>query len=210
MQQPEPLSGAFLSEAARIANMVSWAYCRRCWWVEQPELESLCWVVCLEVWQQEPWAQTSGADGFGTVCYVACMRQLGRQLRRMQAPASASDHDVKLLAEQARPNDLEKVTAAASLSPEAPVQNLADRLVAIEQLRAKIRGRIFQLLGRTPGVEASALVMLDGLAPREVAQELGLDVWEVYRANEVVVGVSRADQEIGRLARELGEERRWL
>lgn len=187
-------------EAKRIVEMVSWAYARRCWWADQRELEDQCWIYAHEVYEQ---GFDDGVRGFGTLAYVACMRQLGRALRRMQAPVSASDHEVVDMSQTTRANDLAKFQL-----PDRATR--ADDALIVEELRQKIRARLFKLLGATPDVVAAALVMLDGLTPQEVAEALGVEVWGVYRANELVVVVSKADKEIGRLARQLGEERCWL
>lgn len=194
------LSEVYRAEAARIVEIVSWAYARRCWWADQKEIAQQAWTVCMEVHaQQTEWE----VYAYGTVCYVACMRQLSRWLYREQLVVSAGDHDVKNASAEVKRNSVHMLPHLEAS------QFGAHKQLSIAHLRHRIRHRLFQLLGRQPGVEASALVMLDGYPPREVAEGLGIEVGEIYRWNEAVAGVSRADNTIRKLAAELAAERDW-
>lgn len=203
---PAPaLPADYYAAAKQSAESVAAAYCHRCWWAERDELRNQCWLIAMQVWTDAQGfsdAFTGGAAGYGTVCYVAAMRQMGRWLRRQQSPITiGSDHAVKEVSELTTRNSahLLRLEARSDLEGE----------VMVKEIRRRIRERLLDLCGHSPEVEASTLVLLDGLAAREAAEAMSLDVQAVYRWNEVVVGAARTDAEVGKLAAELAAERSW-
>lgn len=201
-----PMPADYEAEASRIATRVSWAYARRCKWADQKDLENQCWLIAIEVYWQyvDQGCEFESPEAYSTLAYVACMRQMSRVLPRMQAPVFCSDHDVKKMSALTRAVSLE---TALVLRDE---QERADKSLIIAELRHKIRQRIFQLMGSEPAVEASTSVFLDGFKPAEVAKIRGLDVSAIYKCNDWLINLSRADQELGMLATQLGEERNWI
>lgn len=227
--KPDPMPADYADEAGRIATRVSWAYARRCSWVDRRDLENQCWVIAIEAYWQyvDQGHEFESAQTYSTLAYVACMRQLSRVLYRMQSPVNSSNQELKTMVrtvtaislEKAELFDEQELKTSSSILIKATFfeklelfdeQKYVDNLLIVEELRQKIRYRIFCLMGNEPEVEASTAVFLDGYKPAEAAKTLGLDVGIVYKCNDCLIDLSRSDQELGMLATQLGEERNWI
>jgi len=184
---------------ARVARDVSFKYAARCWWQPREEIEQQAWLVVLDVRQNYAPTHADGTldhNAFGAWAYVAAMKQISRWLWRESAPVSTSDGDAKNLGEARRaPVFTAEVQENSSRTPE----DLTDEKLLLRS----IERRILELCGSTIYVRAALLVFLDGETPRDVSKALGLDVYGLYRTNEWMKVVMRADGKLRELAQEL-------
>lgn len=193
---PAAMDSEHATAANRIARMVAFAYTRRSHKVDPEDALQQCWLICLEVYAAGGW--DNGIQGFSTICYVACNRQMSRYLPTSQAVVSCFSKDEKGLRDLVM-NDHEKCILDAREKTDDPI--------IVEDIRTRLRHRLFQLAGQSAWMKAASLVWLDGYAPTEAAQVCEVKVEDVYYGNTLVAGVAKNDRRFRELALELATVR---
>lgn len=214
------------AELLRVTRKVARAYAVRCKAVDERDAAQEAARIGMTVYARGGWR--GGVRGFGTLVYVAVNRQLPRYLLRAQKPVSCrSDHSVPRLREvvqqqapwampwaeairhtlQGKANADQRDVYPRELLRE--VDEVYDREASIAELRAKIRRRLYQLVGRTPAARAAVLSWLDGFEARDAARGLCATPDDVYYINSVLKKCVTSDRRVRELAAQLAEERGW-
>jgi len=182
----------------RVADSVARAYLRRCWWADLDDLRQEALLACTQA--ERTWDPKVGVP---LTAYVrrAAVLAVRRWLWRQSAPVSASWHKLPELAglhrapmDQAPPSD-----------PAAP---WADEVLHDSRWQKAVRQRVEELLasGLRTGESLLALpVLLDGVAPSEVAREQGVPIAQVYRARRQATLLISQDLQSYRFWKELWE-----
>jgi hypothetical protein len=224
-----------LAEVLRVARVVGRAAARRYARsaVDPDEMVSQCMLICVELWSYTdrdtgaPKYQALSKKEFGTLCYVACNRQISHHAARVCAPVTCKSKGVPI-ADLWRTQDLrvglykpiDRSYTGYQYGPgtDEPrnivvAEKVCNTAAAVEiaELRDRLRARIAKVLAgrKREVINAAVRCWLDGESVATAALAEGCTPKYLLKCNALAEVGLRADVEARKLARELAGEREW-
>lgn len=197
-------------EILKMARQAAIRYRRRCWWADEEELRAVAALAIVDAMRiVQPEGDVHGYLWRAAV--VACRNAL----LRASAPVSASKNDLDSLRGLRRASLSHLGTTGSVVVPgdgggEVRIQTRphesrevrADEALDTARWEARTESRLRLVLERVPGSGEARAVLLEERRPRDVADELGTAVRNVYRAARRAREAISADLELYELIKE--------
>lgn len=191
------------------------------------DLQQQCLLYCIEIYRKGGWHDE--LEGYRKICWTHCFRRIGLYSVRQQAPVTCGRdsqvtkqlpatiashmHDVSSDADRAPGHGTRGQVSDRSTHHQQHATNYRayyfevlsapasqERETEIASVRAKIRARMSELGGDTPGTWEALAGWLDDVDPAEAAEVTGVPLASVYGANKRFARAAREDQTLRALA----------
>lgn len=163
-----------IAEMTRLADMMAWNFLARRHWLDRAELVQEAWLVLLEL--ELEFDENCGVP-FGAFLWRYGVRKLHARLVHSNAPVSASKDWLKeLMASRGQPVGGDRMSGEIDLPTPEPG---ADQIAHMRRRQKAVH----EAINGVYNGDLAMRVLIGEAKPAEVARELGLNVWDVYRAN---------------------------
>jgi hypothetical protein len=182
-------------EVGKVITTLAHRYARRCWWVDERDLQQEGWVTALEVQLKY---QPKTIDHARALTWTATAFTMNRHLWWASAPVSTGRPNRKRLQGLQATALADHDYVAEVASPEVVLQTGAAESLLCD-LRSQLRARATRLFFTQPQLLDGVLdVLLEGRLPKRVAVARAVPLpalyWQTKRCKQILIKDSRAVQ----------------